>query len=201
MRRLMRRAVRAFSIASRTRKARLLVDLLERWGTDTVLLVGTGGMRADTPNEGIIERAVGAKATIVGALDVRPRRLPWPTLVGDGRALPVRDGAVDLVVSNAVIEHVGDERAQRAFVAEHLRVAHAWVITTPNRWFPVESHTSAVLRHWSAGWRGQRREFTRLLSRRELRDVLPTGATVVGRPWSATFTAYGLTEGADRSDG
>jgi hypothetical protein len=88
-----------------------------------------------------------------------------------------------------VIEHVGGEVEQRRFVAEHVRVGRDWVITTPNRWFPVESHTSAVLRHWSPRWRDSRPEFTRLLSLREFRDLLPADARVVGRPWSATFTA------------
>jgi hypothetical protein len=191
MRDLMRRAVVAFSVRSRQRKARLLVGLVEQWKSETVLIVGTGGMRANTPNEGIIERAIGGRATIVGALDIRPRSLPWPTVVGDGRFLPCRSDAVDFVVSNAVIEHVGDERSQRDLVAEHLRVGRAWAITTPNRWFPVESHTSAVLRHWSPAWRDKRREFTRLLSRREFRAVLPPGTPIVGKPWSASFTAYG----------
>jgi hypothetical protein len=93
------------------------------------------------------------------------------------------------VLSNAVIEHVGGEVDQRAMVAEHCRVGRAWVITTPNRWFPVESHTSVLFKHWSPVWREQRREFTRLLSRREFTSMLPPGTRVLGHRWSPTFTA------------
>ena len=57
--------------------------------------------------------------------------------------------------------------SEQRFVQEHMRVGKAWIITTPNRWFPVESHTSVLLKHWSRQWRSRRSEFTRLLSKRE----------------------------------
>ena len=92
--------------------------------------------------------------------------------------------------SNAVIEHVGDEADQRSFVAEHERVGARWVMTTPNRWCPIESHTGALFRHWSSGWRRAHvAEFTRLLSRAEFADLLPDRATLRGTWWSPTFMA------------
>ncbi len=99
------------------------------------------------------------------------RRWPWPerlTAVGlsdgsrfrrqhpgvtwvqaSGLALPFPDAAFDLVVSNAVIEHVGGEEAQRAFAGELCRVGRRVVIMTPNRWFPIEVHTLLPLVHWA----------------------------------------------------
>lgn len=68
--------------------------------------------------------------------------------VNRGSALPFSDGEFDLVYSNAVIEHVGDRRAQRAFLEEVLRVGKAAFITTPNRWYPIEFHTALPLFHW-----------------------------------------------------
>jgi hypothetical protein len=95
-----------------------------------------------------------------------------------------------MVLSNAVIEHVGDIADQRRFVAEHRRVARAGVMTTPNRWFPVESHTGSVLLHWFGRWRrGPGRPFTRLLSLRELRALVPGDAHVEGTWLSPTFLA------------
>ena len=47
-----------------------------------------------------------------------------------------------------MIEHVGAEERQRAFVGEALRVARRVFITTPNRWFPIELHTRLPLVHW-----------------------------------------------------
>jgi hypothetical protein len=54
----------------------------------------------------------------------------------------------------------------------------------------VESHTSVLFLHWWPTWRRSRPEFTRLLSKREFQEMLPVGATVVGRSWSPTFIAY-----------
>ncbi|HKE21350.1 MAG TPA: methyltransferase domain-containing protein [Bryobacteraceae bacterium] len=74
-------------------------------------------------------------------------------VAGDGRALPFRDGAFDVVFSNSVIEHVGDLPSQRRFAAEVARVGRAYWVETPNRWFPVEQHLLTPLLHWlPPGW-------------------------------------------------
>jgi SAM-dependent methyltransferase len=62
--------------------------------------------------------------------------------------LPFKDREFDVVYSNAVVEHVGSRQEQAAFIAEALRVARAFFITTPNRWFPVETHTHVPLLHY-----------------------------------------------------
>jgi ubiquinone/menaquinone biosynthesis C-methylase UbiE len=72
-----------------------------------------------------------------------------PTWVaGDGRALPFRDGAFDVVFSNSVIEHVGDQASQRQFAREVARVGRAYWVETPNRWFPIEQHLLTPFLHW-----------------------------------------------------
>ena len=76
----------------------------------------------------------------------------FPDLVlvqGDGRALPFADESFDFVYSHAVIEHVGSQAQQIRFLAEAVRVArHGILITTPNRWHPVETHTGLPLLHF-----------------------------------------------------
>ena len=68
---------------------------------------------------------------------------------GDARALPFADESFDFVYSHAVIEHVGGRDRQAGFVAEALRVArHGVLITTPNRWHPLETHTGLPLLHY-----------------------------------------------------
>jgi len=181
------RAFTWYSVRSRRRKAGVIVRFVGDHGLQTAILVGVGGNKS--PHEGIVESAIAEATQVVGACDLSVSDLPWPSVVADGRCLPYRTAVVDLVASNAVVEHVGDEADQQRFVAEHDRVGRAWVMTTPNRWFPVESHTLTLFRHWSTRWRSQRSEFTRLLSRREFRALLPPGTTVLGRPWSATFIA------------
>ena len=69
-------------------------------------------------------------------------------VAGDGRSLPFRDGAFDVVFSNSVIEHVGDAESQRRFAVEVARVGRAYWVQTPNRWFPVEQHLLTPLIHW-----------------------------------------------------
>ena len=69
-------------------------------------------------------------------------------VAADGRALPFRDGAFDVVFSNSVIEHVGDEASQQRFAREVARVGRAYWIQTPNRWFPVEQHLLTPFVHW-----------------------------------------------------
>jgi 2-polyprenyl-3-methyl-5-hydroxy-6-metoxy-1,4-benzoquinol methylase len=112
-------------------------------------------------------------------------------LLCDGRRLPFRADSFDLVISNAVIEHVGTEKDQARFVEEHHRVGRRFVITTPNLLFPVESHTRVVGLHWSRTWRTRHRlEFSRLLTPRAFRRLLPAqGTTFIGRTWSPTLIA------------
>jgi hypothetical protein len=69
-------------------------------------------------------------------------------VAGDGRQLPFRDGAFDVVFSNSVIEHVGDAASQQRFAAEVARVGRAYWVQTPNRWFPVEQHLLTPFVHW-----------------------------------------------------
>jgi hypothetical protein len=69
-------------------------------------------------------------------------------VAGDGRMLPFRDGAFDVVFSNSVIEHLGDGASQQRFAREVARVGRGYWIQTPNRWFPVEQHLLTPFLHW-----------------------------------------------------
>jgi len=62
--------------------------------------------------------------------------------------LPFKDQQFDIAFSSAVIEHVGNSAAQQKFVDELRRVSKNFFITTPNRWFPVETHTMLPLIHY-----------------------------------------------------
>ena len=65
-----------------------------------------------------------------------------------GGVFPFRNKKFDWVHSNAVIEHVGSQKDQLLFINEMLRVGKNVFFTTPNKWFPVESHTNTFFRHW-----------------------------------------------------
>jgi hypothetical protein len=71
------------------------------------------------------------------------------TVQADGRELPFEDGQFDLGFSNAVVEHVEGGRAdQRRFVGELCRVAERVMVTTPNRYFPIDPHSLLPFVHW-----------------------------------------------------
>jgi len=180
----------AYSIHSRRKKAALISDWLVSNGCRTSMFVGALGEEDAERHSNIIEDAVEKQTDVLLGFNVYPRTTRYPFLVADARCMPFPDACVDVALASAIVEHVGDRRDQERFVAEHLRGARCWVITTPNRWFPVESHTSALFKHWLPSWRASREEFTRLLSLREFRALLPAGAVIHGHSWSPTFTAF-----------
>ena len=55
----------------------------------------------------------------------------------------------DLVVSNATIEHVGGVLNQKKMIQNIIKLTKKiFVITTPNRFYPIELHTKIPLIHW-----------------------------------------------------
>jgi ubiquinone/menaquinone biosynthesis C-methylase UbiE len=69
-------------------------------------------------------------------------------VVGDGCATTFHDRQFDIVFSNSVIEHVGGLDRQRQFASECMRCGRAFFVQTPNRWFPVDTHTLLPFAHW-----------------------------------------------------
>ena len=90
----------------------------------------------------------------VEAVDVVDNRLVRDgyrfTPVTDTR-LPFADADFDVVLSNHVIEHVGDEAAQLAHLAELRRVLRedgVGYLAVPNRWMLVEPHYKLAFLSW-----------------------------------------------------
>lgn len=68
---------------------------------------------------------------------------------GDALQLNLESNSFDTVFSNAVLEHVGDSTNIKRFISESIRIAKNEVILiTPNRWFPLETHTKLLFLHW-----------------------------------------------------
>jgi SAM-dependent methyltransferase len=78
--------------------------------------------------------------------ELRLARVAEVALLGNDetRRLPWADGAFDLVLAIGVVEHL-PARNRRAQVDEYYRVlapgGHVAVLDTPNRWFPLETHS------------------------------------------------------------
>lgn len=105
-------------------------------------------------------------------------------VTASGTELPFEDDAFDVAFSNAVVEHVGGRDDQHRFVAELCRVAPRVFLSTPNRWFPVETHTLVPLVHWlpraaadrvMGALRQRNWERVELLTRRDLLALFPPG--------------------------
>ncbi len=190
----------AVSLRSRRRKLRLFLDELRPTPQTTVLDVGAdevgfgedGGQSGCTTHNFFEEMYPWPeRITALGLHDGTGFRRHYPAIPyvqGDACSLPFADGSFEIVFSNAVIEHVGDEERQRRFVAEALRVGRRVFVTTPNRWFPIEVHTRLPLVHWlpedAAGraydlaGKGWARE-NRLLGPGDLRALFPDGVRVL----------------------
>ena len=118
---------------------------------ERILEVGVSALDAPGENHLLESYPFPTQITAVGLNDQAELRARHPEvrfLNADGRDLPFGDRAFDVVHSNAVVEHVGPEPEQRRFVAELMRVAHRGMISTPSRWFPIDSHTNLPLLHW-----------------------------------------------------
>lgn len=67
----------------------------------------------------------------------------------DGRRTSLKDLSFDIVYSSATIEHVGSKNDQVKFIDECNRLARKnVVITTPNRYFPLDFHTKIPFLHF-----------------------------------------------------
>lgn len=114
-----------------------------------------------------------------------------------GRQLPYQDRAFDVALSFAVLEHVGSTENQRRFLEELARIADAFILYTPYRYFPMEMHTLLPVLHWlPVSWhRALLRRLgmsfwadeanLNLLSVRSIRRLLPPGRADVQLLWTA----------------
>ncbi|MEG5042296.1 MULTISPECIES: methyltransferase domain-containing protein [unclassified Microcoleus] len=171
----------------------LLMALANPSADTTVLDVGVTSDRREDCN--FFEKLYPHKdkITAVGMEDASFLEQEYPGLKyvrSDGLALPFPDKSFDLVVSFAVIEHVGSRVQQKAFVMELCRVGKTCCITTPNRWYPLEFHTAVPFIHWlPPSWfrallklLGQhffaQEENLNLLSEKDVLKMLPVDARI-----------------------
>lgn len=120
---------------------------------DTILDVGaTSDETYDHSNYLLAWYPYKHRITAVGLDDADFLEVKYPGVIfrkADARALPFFDDSFDYVHSSAVLEHVGSCEEQTRFLAELWRVSRKGVyLTTPNRWFPIEFHTTLPLVHW-----------------------------------------------------
>lgn len=89
-------------------------------------------------------------------------------------SLPFPDEIFDVVISNHVIEHVGDELAQVTHLAELRRVLRPdgiGYLAVPNRWMLVEPHYRLAFLSWLP--RAMRTQYLRMMRKGDQYDCEP----------------------------
>ena len=171
-------------LPSRTWKAakiERLLALADRPGILDLLEVGTGS--------GGIASYFGTHSSgrfRVDAVDVVDNRLVTAgyryTAVSDTR-LPFTDASFDVVITNHVIEHVGDATQQLAHLAELRRVLRPdgiGYLAVPNRWMLVEPHFHLAFLSWFP--REMRSRYLRLSGKGDFYDCEPLRLGEARRP-------------------
>jgi phosphatidyl-myo-inositol dimannoside synthase len=108
---------------------------------------GSGGISRYFGTEG----PMGWDVVAVDVEDVRQAHGGYAFRLVAGTALPFQDAEFDVVLSNHVIEHVGDPAAQLAHLHELRRVLKrdgVAYLAVPNRWMLVEPHYRLALLSW-----------------------------------------------------
>ena len=136
-----------------------------------VLDVGTGsGLIAEH-----FLTLVGNRGRVVGVDRVNQMQTDAAEFVAvSSTTLPFDDACFDVVVTNHVIEHVGDREDQRHHLQEIKRVLKPYgvvYLAMPNRWAPVEPHFKLPLLSWLP--RGFRTPYVRLAGRGKAYDCDP----------------------------
>jgi len=136
-------------------KIERLLDLASREQPFRLLEVGTGS--------GGVAHYFGTHASLqytVDAVDLHDHRVVvegYRYLRADGTHLPFCDQAFDVVLSNHVIEHVGDHAAQMEHLHELRRVLKSGgcgYLAVPNRWMLIEPHYKLAFLSWlPPAWR------------------------------------------------
>lgn len=180
------------SLWNRRRKLALFMERMRPGPETRIVDVGVGDTGFGT------EPGVASSHNFFEALYPWPQRItavsdvPLPNfarefplvqcVTASGTELPFEDDAFDVAFSNAVVEHVGGQEQQRKFVAELCRVAPRVFVSTPNRWFPIETHTLVPFVHWlprpaaDRAFTALRRDSwdrVQLLTKRELLGLFP----------------------------
>ncbi|MCO5337975.1 class I SAM-dependent methyltransferase [Delftia tsuruhatensis] len=165
----------ALDILSRHKKARkieVLLNLSDHKGVLKVLEIGTGS--------GWIANYFGKHSSLqceVVAVDIFDNRQifeGYEYIQVQGVKLPFDPENFDLVISNHVIEHVGEENFQKEHLAEIARVLRKSgkaYIAVPNRWMLNEPHYQLKFLSWLP--RSWRTPYLRMMGKGDFYDCEP----------------------------
>ena len=117
---------------------------------------------------------LGCEVSAVDLIDQRVLSDGYHFELVEGTRLPFEDSSFDVVLSNHVIEHVGDEKDQRAHLDEIERVMDVGAVgylATPNRWALLEPHFRLAFLSWLP--RSSRDRYIQVMGRGDRYDCEP----------------------------
>ncbi len=136
-------------------KIERLLDLASHPQPLRMLEVGTGS--GGIAHYFAIHPSLRCEVTAVDVCDNRLVRDGYAYRLVQGVELPFPDASFDVVITNHVIEHVGDAGAQRRHLLEVHRVMKpdgVGYLAVPNRWMLTEPHYQLkFLSWWPHAWR------------------------------------------------
>jgi SAM-dependent methyltransferase len=163
-------AARLFSRRARSKRAELFRAAFRISENTTLLDLGSeDGSHISSVVQGtaILPRNVFIADIDAHAVAEGHRRFGFtPVVAGEDDSLPFPDGFFDIVHCSSVIEHVTIPKQQvwshmsglefrrrslerqRLFALEIIRLGRQYYVQTPNRWFPLESHTWLPFLGW-----------------------------------------------------
>lgn len=193
------------SFASRLRRRRSeFLRLLLAELPKPLHILDLGGTQSFWLHSGVSLDQPGTEITLLNTFKQSPSHPAIRAVIGDARNLSAfADKSFSLVFSNSVIEHVGGFAKQQQMAAELSRVGQAYVIQTPNRYFPLEPHylvpgiqflplslKALLFRLLPLGWAERARSWPqafeqaksiRLLNSQELKQLFPEALLVKER--------------------
>lgn len=163
------------NLALRRKKAEKIVALVETrrpMAGTRVLEIGTGSGAISA----VLADAVGPDGRVdsIDTMDTRMDSTGYEFQVISGVELPFEDATFDVVVSNHVVEHVGDRTAQQTHldeIARVLRPAGVGYLATPTRWAIREPHFKVPFLSWLP--RRHRHRYVQLAKAGTVYDVDP----------------------------
>ncbi|WP_205240160.1 class I SAM-dependent methyltransferase [Desulfoprunum benzoelyticum] len=130
-------------------KIERLLDLSARSKVIRLLEIGTGS--GGIAHYFATHRSIRCDVAAVDVVDQRLLRDKYMFVLIKDTVLPFANGSFDVVISNHVIEHVGNRDAQSHHISEIHRVLKMdgiGYLAVPNRWMLIEPHYKLIFLSW-----------------------------------------------------
>ena len=119
--------------------------------SDTIIDIGTTPVKLKHENFFLNHYELKEKITCLSNQDLTVVREIYPnlkTITGDGRDTKLASNSFDISISNATLEHVGNFSNQVKMIQNITCLTKKYfLITTPNRFFPIDFHTKLPFLH------------------------------------------------------